>query len=176
MMQEWGKIKMKLLIHDLEEQDFHAVFPQIDQDIKVVSSNHPIHQCVGCFGCWLKTPSACVIKDEYQNMGKLISMCDQLIIISKCFYGGFSPFVKNIVDRSIPYLLPYFEIRKGQMHHKSRYDHHAEFTVHFYGENITQEEIDTAKKLIPANGLNFNTRENFVEFYPTLQEMRTISL
>ncbi|WP_407654270.1 MULTISPECIES: hypothetical protein [Caproicibacterium] len=35
-----------------------------------------------------------------------LSQCDELILISKCCYGGFSPFVKNVLDRSIPYIHP----------------------------------------------------------------------
>ena len=27
-------------------------------------------------------------------------------------YGGFSPFVKNVLDRNIGYILPFFELRK----------------------------------------------------------------
>jgi multimeric flavodoxin WrbA len=60
---------MKVLLHDLEEEEFEKIFPNIGEDITIVSKNAPIHNCIGCFGCWVKTPGACVIRDKYGDMG-----------------------------------------------------------------------------------------------------------
>lgn len=163
---------MKILVHDLNEQEFGNLMPQIGEEITVISNTHKIHSCIGCFDCWLKTPTACVIKDNYRGIGKLMSQCDEMILISKCFYGGYSPFVKNVLDRSIAYIHPYFTLRNGEMHHKSRYSDQIKLTVHFYGNDITPEERNTAIKLVPANGLNLNVKEHSVHFYDNLEEMR----
>jgi Multimeric flavodoxin WrbA len=77
---------MKLLIHDLGEREFHNLLPQIGEDITVIADNSAIRPCIGCFGCWIKTPGTCVIKDGYQDLGKMLSMCDEMIVISKCMY------------------------------------------------------------------------------------------
>ncbi len=167
---------MKLLIHDLSEKEFCDCLPEIGKDITVIGGSTEIRKCIGCFSCWLKTPASCVIKDKYQNIGQLISRCDEIIIFSECLYGGFSPFVKNVLDRSISYLLPYMEVRGGEMHHKIRYNHQVKFKVIFYGENITQEEKATAIRLISANGLNFNTRENSVDFYQKVNKIKGMVL
>ena len=156
---------MKLLIHDLDEREFHNLFPQIGEDITVIADNSAIHPCIGCFGCWIKTPGICVIKDGYQELGKMLSGCDEMIVISKCLYGGFSPFVKNVLDRGIAYIHPYFTRRNGEMHHRRRYDTQVRWTVFFYGEDISQDERKTAEKLVPANGVNFNAKESSVRFY-----------
>lgn len=145
---------MKLLIHDLSEEQFHNLFPAGTDNMNIVSDDGTIHQCIGCFGCWVKTPGTCVIKDKYQNMGELLSKSDDVIVISKCFYGGFSPFVKNVFDRSISYVHPYFVTRNGEMHHRLRYDHEIDMKVWFYGENITIQEKQTAEKLLKANSIN----------------------
>jgi multimeric flavodoxin WrbA len=162
---------MKLIIHDLEEKEFQSVFTKLNDDFKVITNDSPIHNCIGCFGCWVKTPGACVIRDQYGDMGEIISKSDEVIVISRCCYGSFSPYVKNVLDRSISYVHPYFTIRKGEMHHKSRYSKQIAFTVWFYGDDITQDEITTAKKLVEANGINLNVSKTLVKFYNKVEEM-----
>lgn len=145
---------MKLLIHDLCEEDSREFIGNINEDVKVVCDNDTIKNCIGCFGCWIKTPGECVIADDYSNMGEYLSKCTEVIIISKCFYGGYSPFIKNIMDRSISYVHPYFAARNNELHHRHRYDNHFELSVYFYGEDITEKEKATAKKLVKANSIN----------------------
>jgi multimeric flavodoxin WrbA len=163
---------MKLMIHDLNQQEFTSL--QVIQDLhtKVISDNGTIHHCIGCFGCWIKTPGTCVIKDGYQNMGELLSKCDELIIISKCIYGSYSPFIRNILDRSIPYLLPYFTTINGETHHQQRYDHKFHLLVHFYGNDILAAEKTTAKTLVAANSTNFYSLGNQVYFHDNLHSIK----
>lgn len=167
---------MKLLIHDLEENVFDELFPILEKDIVVISKSSPIQNCIGCFGCWVKTPASCVIRDNYGDMGELISKCDEIHIISECLYGGFSHFIKNVLDRSISYVHPYFVIRNGEMHHRSRYRKRISLKVWFYGEDMTHNEKDTAKKLVKANALNLNTLDNDVSFFDSFKNMEVKSL
>ena len=88
---------MNLLIHDLSKIEVEKFIGEND-DIKVISNNNSIRNCMGCFGCWIKTPGKCVINDDYQNMGALFGEAENVIVISRCFYGGYSPFVKNVMD------------------------------------------------------------------------------
>lgn len=111
---------MKLYIHDLSEQNFKDIVQVKNQDI-VISSKDKVRSCLGCYGCWLKTPTKCAISDKYSQLGKMLACCDDVVIISCCYYGGFSPFVKSIIDRSLSYLLPYLEVRNGVSCHKMRY-------------------------------------------------------
>lgn len=163
---------MSVLIHDLPEDEFKFLFPEEIKDMQIVSDDGTIKKCIGCFGCWVKTPGVCVIKDNYQNMGELLSKSDEVIIVSRCFYGGFSPFVKNIMDRSISYVHPYFETRNGEMHHKPRYDHHISMKVWFYGENITDQEKATAEELIKANSINLACNLEGVNFIQAASELK----
>jgi multimeric flavodoxin WrbA len=130
----------------------------------IISDNGKINPCVCCFGCWIKTPGQCVIKDGYDNMGLLHAKCKRMVIISRCIYGSYSPFIHNILDRSIPYLLPYFTTKNGETHHKRRYDNKFTLTVHFYGE-ISYKEKETALKLVQANGINHYAQKTDVFFY-----------
>ena len=119
-----------LIIHDLTPEEAG----KFDfGENRVIFDNEKIRPCIGCFGCWLKTPGKCVLRDGYEVMGKAFSECDRLVIISKCNYGSYSPFVKNVLDRSIGYISPFFEIRNGEMHHRRRYNNHIKITVYMYG-------------------------------------------
>ncbi len=158
---------MKLLIHDLNDYEFK----NLSDDIKIIEKKEPINNCIGCFGCWVKTPAKCIINDSYENMGEYFSKSDEIIIISKCVYGGFSSFVKNILDRSISYVHPYFKMRNNEMHHKRRYNNIIKLTVWFYGENITLEEKETANKLVVANAINFDGVVNKITFVDNISEL-----
>jgi multimeric flavodoxin WrbA len=167
---------MKLVIHDLEKEAFSSNMLAATDDIKIISEDSPIHNCIGCFGCWVKTPAVCVIRDKYGDMGEILSKCDTVTIISKCFYGGFSPFVKNVVDRSISFVLPYFIIKNGEMHHKTRYDNHFNLQVIFYGEDITDKEKQTATKLAEANSVNLHCKDYSISFVKNLAEMEGLTI
>ncbi|GFN36633.1 hypothetical protein [Tepidimicrobium xylanilyticum] len=162
---------MRLVIHDLETEDFQKLFPDLLSDTMVISDDGTIHHCIGCFGCWVKTPAACVIRDKYGDMGEYLSKCKDVIIISKCYYGGFSPFVKNVLDRSISYIHPYFVIRNGEMHHRRRYDNIFNLQVWFYGESITEDEKQTALRLVKANAINLDCNVYRVIFVDNITEM-----
>lgn len=162
---------MKLLIHDLENKEFKKIFPNQLDDTMVISDDGTIHHCIGCFGCWIKTPAACVIRDKYGDMGEYLSKCQEVILISKCCYGGFSPFVKNVLDRSISYIHPYFVIRNGEMHHRRRYKNRMDMRVWFYGENITEKEKQTSEKLVKANSINLDCHVSSISFVNSIEKM-----
>jgi len=156
---------MNVIIHDLEKEKFQTLFYNINADTCIISNNGKIRNCIGCFGCWVKSPGSCVIKDGYDNMGEILSKANKLIIISQCCFGGYSPFVKNILDRSISYLLPFFKIIDNETHHRQRYKKDLSLSVYFYGEHISQQEIITAKKLVEANSKNFYISDYKIAFY-----------
>lgn len=162
---------MKIVIHDLSNEQFQSLFPQADSDACIISDTGTIRHCVGCYGCWIKTPGKCVLKDGYDNMGELLSKSTKVTIISRCFYGCYSPFVKNVLDRSIPWLLPFFKIRNNETHHKRRYQNNIQLTVHFYGPKITAQERETARKLVKANCKNFYVKDYQISFSNSLEEL-----
>jgi multimeric flavodoxin WrbA len=164
---------MKLLIHDVEEINENLLLGDMANDITVISDNGKIHSCICCFGCWVKTPGQCMINDGYNNMGVLWSQSHQLIIVSQCFYGGYSPFVKNVLDRSVcPYLLPYFKTKNGETHHPKRYKNKLESIVHFYGK-ASEAEKETARKLVKANKNNL-FQKTTVYFYDSFEEIKGV--
>ena len=73
--------------------------------------------------------------------------------------------------RTIPYLIPLFKKKNNETHHKRRYQNNIELDVHFYGENITAEEGETAKKLVKANCTNFYVKNYEISFSKSLEEL-----
>lgn len=165
---------MNLIIHDLTKEQWEALALPISENTRIISDNGTIHKCIGCFGCWIKTPGQCIIPDEYQRMGEFFSQAEEMTVISRCSFGGYSSFVKNVLDRSISYILPFFEIRKGEMHHKSRYRNQLALTSIFYGDDITEAERDMARKLAKANALNMNGKVKSVLFVSGVEELKGV--
>lgn len=160
---------MKLIVHDLTAQQ-ESELGLRGPDVHIVADDGTIHPCIGCFGCWVKTPGQCVIRDSYGDMGALLGHCDEYIVISRCCYGGFSSFVKNVMDRSISYMHPDFRIRGGEMHHRHRYDNRLVYRVFFYGDDLSDEEKATAEALVRANVLNFDGTLATLRFADRLEE------
>ena len=161
---------MILLIHDVA--DASPFLKNKPDDTEVIFDDGKITPCISCYSCWVKTPGQCVVKDGYENLGVLFSKSNRVIVISKCYYGGYSPFVKNVLDRSVPNGLPYFELIKGETHHKSRYNNRFVLEVHFYGE-ITESEKETAKKLVKANGITYGQKTK-VCFHKSPEEIKEV--
>lgn len=162
---------MKLVITDLTELSI-----SIKGEHQIIKPQGNIHPCTGCFGCWVKTPGQCVIHDGYENTGIYMSKCTELILISQCCYGSVSPFVKTVQDRAISYIHPDFVIRKGEMHHKRRYQNVIALSAYFYGEKITEQEKKTARNLIAANADNYDGWVKNIYFYTTAKELEDILL
>lgn len=163
---------IRIIIHDLPAHEFEIAGISNSADTHIVSDNGTIKHCVGCFGCWVKTPGKCVINDGYSDLGGLMSHCGDLFIISECAYGGFSPFVKNVLDRSISYISPHFVIRNKELHHKRRYDNIISIFAYFYGADITEKEKETAISLINANAVNYDGNVGGVYFYSSYEDVK----
>ncbi len=162
---------MKLIITDIE----NFCVP-IDGEYKIINPKGAVRHCIGCFGCWVKTPGKCVIHDGYEGIGIDMGKCMELILISRCCYGSVSPFVKMVQDRAISYIHPDFVIRKGEMHHRRRYKNVIALSAHFYGENISDVEKETAKNLIGANADNYDGLVKGVYFYKSVEELEGVTL
>jgi hypothetical protein len=80
-----------------------------------------LHQCVGCFGCWLKTPGRCRLRDDGPQLHAAMAVADLVVFASPLRMGFTSALLKRATDRIIPNFLPYIEVVKGESHHLPRY-------------------------------------------------------
>lgn len=88
---------MNVIIHDLPGRDrLEELLGPMNDDDKIIErkDKDPV-PCMGCFGCWIKTPGMCVIKDGFEDTGAYMGAAQELRIVSRCTYGEFSPFVKK---------------------------------------------------------------------------------
>ncbi|NGZ76811.1 flavodoxin family protein [Saccharibacillus alkalitolerans] len=164
---------MKMIVHDLEEAGEISWLREFGAGQDVIGSEDAvIRHCTGCFGCWTRTPGTCVLKDEYRHLGARLAVCDEMILISRCTYGGYSPFVCNVMNRTLSYVLPYFRTLEGQTHHQPRYEQAIRLTACFYGENMTEKECGTARSLVRANALNLGAERFEVSFYDNVRQLK----
>jgi len=80
-----------------------------------------IAPCLGCFGCWIKTPGECVIDDDGRAVARAAVRSDLLVYVTPVTFGGFSSELKKAVDRFIPNISPFFARVQGETHHQRRY-------------------------------------------------------
>ena len=160
---------MKILISDVTD-----IPVQAGNELKILTDDKKLHHCIGCFGCWIKTPGKCVIKDDYMNMGEELAKCETLILISHCTYGGLSPFVKNILDRSISYISPYFKIINNETHHQRRYDNTFEIVAYFYGMDLSEREKELATDVVNAFAVNFHAQVSEICFCETTEQVKEL--
>ena len=151
---------MKVIIHDLGSPYAGLIEAKCDQVIEADGKYAP---CQGCFGCWTKHPAACFMKDALQQVCRIIGQADELVIVTKNLYGGYSADVKNVLDRSIGTSTPLSTYRGRQMHHTLRYGKHDLWKVIVYGD-ITEDEKKTFRYVAERNALNDGYQRSEVVF------------
>lgn len=170
---------MKLVIHDLTEKAFKHLFPDLPKNVTVISPEKNVHPCIGCLCCFTRTPGYCILRDDYQQMGEVMSKTTELVIISRNCYGSFSPYIKNVIDRCLPYQLPFFEIRQGRMYQKIRYDNRIHFSVHMYSDKdgtMTEKEQALAQKFAENLCQSLNGTGSTIAFYGDSAAMKGVKL
>jgi hypothetical protein len=76
-----------------------------------------IKPCLGCFACWVKTPGVCVQKDDMEAILEKRRKADVLVLATPVFVDGMTSTLKAVLDRSIPLVQPFFEIRDDHCRH-----------------------------------------------------------
>ncbi|MGI5957862.1 MAG: flavodoxin family protein [Massiliimalia sp.] len=143
---------MKLILTDkpIDRMD------QISQDIKYIDlSSCNIANCVGCFGCWTKTPGKCVIRDDAVKVYPYIAQSDQVMYISRIRYGGYDTVMKTMLERAIPIQQAFIRLVNGETHHVQRNVVPKQATVIAYGAE-DKEEQELFSQLVARNAHNMN--------------------
>lgn len=118
-----------------------------------------IKPCIGCFGCWTKTPGRCVLSDQANDISQVFMQADAVIILTKMTYGGYSSDVKAFLDRAICNLSPFFTMIRGEMHHKKRYESYPDLIALAYGDRSKGEQ-ETFARLVERNALNLHSKRS----------------
>lgn len=147
---------MKVIVHDLQEKSWKALGMRLQEKDIVISEN-----------------KGCANKD----IGGLMGRCSQLILISRCVYGGFSPFVQGVLEKYRKYFGPSLEMRHGQTHYEVKSENRNTFSMVccFYGDNITQKEEQSARIQSVSDGISLQARGVKIVFYDTIDKMRQLN-
>ncbi len=76
-----------------------------------------INPCQGEFNCWYKTPGKCFQNDDMQMLLPKLLKADVVVYATPLYIDGINGPMKNLWDRVIPGVLPYFELRDGHCRH-----------------------------------------------------------
>ena len=137
---------MKLLMTD------RPVSAALPQDAAAVDlSALRIANCVGCFGCWTKTPGRCVIRDDAARVYPLIARSEQVLYVSRVKYGSYAPVMKTMLERAIPVQQAFLRIHNGETHHVQR-------------AVVPKDAVILFTRLVERNAHNMSFRSHRVRF------------
>lgn len=143
---------MNLVLSDRSFDFFNQQHPTI-QLIDLSRLN--IANCVGCFGCWTKTPGKCVIRDDAVKVYPQIAASDRILYVSKIKYGGYDTVMKTMLERSIPVQQAFIRLLDGETHHIQRDVVPKAAVIIGYGD-IFPEEQEIFCTLVERNAKNMS--------------------
>lgn len=155
---------MKLILSDR-----HLDIPQKYAAAFVDLSKLKIANCVGCFGCWTKTPGKCVIRDDAVDVYPRIAKSDQVLYVSRVTFGCYDTPMKTMLERAIPVQQAFIRLYHGETHHVQRGVAPKKAVIIGYGD-ISAQEQDIFRRLVARNANNMNFSSYRVVF-ATEQEL-----
>lgn len=171
---------MKVLIlngfdYDTPEQSVELALMELLRDngyhfVNVKLADKNIKPCKGCFNCWVKTPGECIIKDDSQEICKIIINSDLVVILTPVVFGGYSGTMKKMIDKIIPLILPFFGKYFSETHHIPRYDKYpCILGIGILKENLIDESL-CFQKIVLRNSLNFHSPLSFAKAFQSNEE------
>ncbi len=122
-----------------------------------------LRYCIGCFGCWVKTPGVCNAKDESCEMRLAVIHSDFTLWAAPLKMGFPSALLKTALDKSIPLIHPYIIVDHTEAHHRKRYDHYPRFGLLVDPEPDTDAvDLDILGNIFSRTALNLKSRLEFV--------------
>jgi multimeric flavodoxin WrbA len=76
-----------------------------------------INPCLGCFGCWIKTPGKCVQEDDMAGLLPRLREAEIWVLATPVYFDGASGPLKNMMDRITAFLRLAAEVRGGRSRH-----------------------------------------------------------
>lgn len=79
-----------------------------------------VSPCKGDYSCWLKTPGKCIHKDDMEMLLPRLAGADVWVFATPVYFDGISGAMKNLIERMLPLVEPFFEIRDNHCRHPRR--------------------------------------------------------
>ncbi len=123
-----------------------------------------IKYCTGCWGCWVKTPGECAVKDESRDVRRAAIHSDLVLWASPVMMGFYSALLKKVADKFIPLVHPYIVVDQGEAHHRARYDKYPLFGLLLEKSADTDDEdIEIISDIQSRMALNIKTSLAFTK-------------
>jgi len=117
-----------------------------------------IRYCVGCWGCWVKTPGECLSKDDSADVCRAVIDSDLTVMASPLVMGFPSALLKKSVDKLIPLVHPYSTMVQGEVHHVARYPRYPRLALLLQPESDTDnEDIAIVTDIFGRSALNLKS-------------------
>ncbi|MCC2258648.1 NAD(P)H-dependent oxidoreductase [Intestinimonas aquisgranensis] len=126
-------------------------------------SHMKIAPCVGCFGCWTRTPGKCVIRDDAVRVYPRLAESDTAIYVSRVRYGGYDMVMKTMLERAIPVQQAFIRLLDGETHHVQRAVVPKKATIVAYGVQDREEE-NLFRRLVARNAKNMSFQSYEIRF------------
>ena len=118
-----------------------------------------IQYCIGCFGCWVKTPGRCVHQDDMDAILKSVVSADLQLFLSPAADGFITADTKKVLDREIPLVLPYIRNFDGECHHPTRYGKQPDLGILLMDDGTLDDETkDITFSIFDRLAKNFHCR------------------
>lgn len=118
-----------------------------------------IRYCIGCFGCWVKTPGECVTRDGSSQVCRAVINSDFTLWASPLRMGFPSALLKKAMDKSIPLIHPYGVVDQNEAHHLKRYHHYPSLGLLIEKEAGTDEtDLAIISDIFSRTALNMKSR------------------
>jgi hypothetical protein len=115
-----------------------------------------IRHCLGCFGCWIKTPGECIIDDAGRDVARAMIQSDLVVYLAPVTFGGYSSELKKALDRSICLVSPFFTKIQGEVHHRPRYERYPRLLGLGVLAEPDAESQRLFSQLVARNALNLH--------------------
>ncbi len=121
-----------------------------------------IRYCIGCFGCWVKTPGQCFAQDLSSQVLRAVLHSDFTIWASPLVMGYPSAILKRLMDKCIPLIHPYFVVDHNEAHHRARYSHYPRLGLLLAREaDTSHEDVRIVTDLFSRTALNMKSALEF---------------
>ncbi len=163
-------MKITLLNGSPEPTAFDAYIAQLKTSLE--AENHlvtqidlrdlPLRYCIGCWGCWVKTPGQCITCDASVEMDQAVIQSDFTLWAAPLKMGFPSRLLKMALDKHLPLIHPYMVVDQGEAHHLKRYPHYPRLGLLVEKEADTDaDDLRILTDIFARTALNFKSRLEF---------------
>ena len=123
-----------------------------------------VRYCIGCFGCWVKTPGECIVADGSRDICREYINSDLVLFASPVIMGFTSALLKKAHEKLIPLIHPYLELVQSEVHHMARYDKYPLMGLLLgKSEDTDEEDIEIISDIYRRDAINLKTSFSFTK-------------